>query len=56
MLCRRETFLKLTADDVIDNSEGNELHLLETDRDPVPTCIGFVRSVIALFLALYHVY
>ena len=27
-----------------------------TDRDPVPTCKAFGRSVVVLFMALYFVY
>ena len=37
-------FLKLTTDETINNSGENWLILLETDRNPVPTSIAFVRS------------
>ena len=36
--------------------EMSEQYLVGMDQDPVPTCKAFVRSVVVLFLALYHVY
>ena len=52
----RNLFLRHTADANVGNSEGNEGHLVGTDRDLVSTCKTFVRSVFVLFLALYRVY
>ena len=40
----------------IGHSGRNERHLVGTERDPVPKWKAFVRSVVVLFLALYHVY
>ena len=36
--------------------EMSERHLVGKDREPVPTCKAFVRSVVLLFLDLYRVY
>ena len=35
---------------------GNELYLLGIERDPVPSCKVFVRNVVVLYSALYHVF
>ena len=32
--------------------EMTKRHLVETDRDPVPSCKAFVRSVVVLFLCI----
>ena len=55
MTCRRKTFLKRTTDGTIGYSGGNDRHLVETDRDPVPTfkeccCVflGFVSCVLSV--------
>ena len=41
-----------TTDGTIGHSGGNDRRLVVTDRDPVPTCKVFVKSVFVLFLAL----
>ena len=55
--CRRKPFysdIQQTAVWVI-WEEMSEQHV-GIDQDPVPTCKAFVKSVVGLFLALYHVY
>ena len=41
---------------IVGHSGGNKQHLVGTDREPVPTCNAFVRSLVVLFLAVYRVY
>ena len=36
--------------------EMRKQNLVRMDRDSVPTCKVFVRSIVVLFLGLYHMY
>ena len=48
--------MRHTSDGTVGHSGRNsERHLVGTDRNPVPTCKVYVRSVVVLFLALYRV-
>ena len=55
LICRRKPFLRHTTDGAVGHSGGKERQLLGTDRDAVPKCKAFVRSVV-VFLAFYRVY
>ena len=54
--CRKKPFLRHASDGTIGHSGGNEGHVVETDRDPVPTCKVFVRIIVEVFVALNRVY
>ena len=54
--CKKKPFLRHTANGTRGYSRGNERYLVQMDRVPVPTCKAFVRNIVVLFLALFHMY
>ena len=55
-LIRGNLFSDTTTDGTIGHSEGNERQQLRTDRDLVRTGKAFVKNVVVMFLALYHIF
>ena len=54
MSSRRKPLIKLTIVGAIDHSDGDERHLLVTDRDTVPACkavVGKCCYVILCFVS-----